>query len=82
MKNLRKVCSETKSLKGFYDAGYLQLNYDKTNDSVFTNYHYDLGHTWETNYNDVNIINCGVICNPKTQKEISEMVENVLTNKF
>lgn len=82
MKNLRKVCSETKSLKGFYDGGYLQLNYNKTDDNVFTNYHYGLGHTWETNYDDVNIINCGIICTPKTQKEILKMVENALTNSF
>ena len=82
MKNLCKVCSETKGLKDFYDGGYLQLNYDKTNDSVFTDYHYDLGHNWFTNYDDENIVNCGNICQPMTQKEIEEMVKNMLTNKF
>ena len=57
MKGLKKVSGETKSLRGCYDSIYLQLCYDKSKDEVFTIQHCDLGHSWQTYFDDEHIIN-------------------------
>lgn len=78
MKNLKKVCGETKKLRGYYDSVYLQLNYDKKEDEVFTDFHCDLGHSWHTFYHDENIVECGNIYDPCTMENIKEMVYTAL----
>ena len=74
MKGLKKVSGETKSLRGCYDSIYLQLCYDKSKDEVFTIQHCDLGHSWQTYFDDENIINICNLCEPHTMKEIENLV--------
>ena len=76
MKGLKKVAGETKSLRGFYGSIYLQLCYDKRLDEVFTIQHCDLGHSWQTFFNDENIINVCNLYNPHTMQEIENMVNS------
>lgn len=74
MKGLKKVAGETKTLRGFYDSIYLQLCYDKANDEVFTIQHCDLGHSWQTYFDDENIINVCNLYNPHTMQDIHNLV--------
>lgn len=74
MKGLKKVSGETKSLRGCYDSIYLQLCYDKSKDEVFTIQHCDLGHSWQTYFDDENIITICNLCEPHTMKEIENLV--------
>lgn len=78
MKGLKKVSGETKALKGYYDSIYLQLCYDKQKDEVFTIQHCDFGHSWQTYFNDDNIITVCNLCEPQTMAEIQKMVEEEL----
>ena len=78
MKGLKKVSGETKTLKGYYDSIYLQLCYDKEKDEVFTIQHCDLGHSWQTYFDDKNIITICNLTEPHTMAEIKEMVEEGL----
>jgi hypothetical protein len=79
IKGLKAISGETKSLKGCYDANYLQLVYNKETGEAWTHFFSDLGHSWQTHYKDNNIINCGNICTPKTQKELREIIENSIS---
>ena len=74
MKGLRKVCSETKGLHGYYSGEYLELFYDVQEDKVFTVYKYSLGQNSWTVFHDDTVIPCGVIDSPKTQEEIRTIV--------
>ena len=76
--NIKKALSEAKSLKGIYDAAYVQISYDTVNDEVITNYHYDLGHGSQTIYDDENIINVGNVYEPTTMARIREMIDDAL----
>lgn len=79
IKGLKAISGETKTLKGCYDANYLQLVYNVESGEAWTIFHSDLGHSWQTHYDDENIINCGNIFTPKTQKELKEIIENSVT---
>ena len=74
MKGLKKVAGETKSLRGFYDSIYLQLCYDRRLDEVFTIQHCDLGHSWQTFFDDEDIINVCNLYNPHTMQDIYNLV--------
>lgn len=79
MKGLKKVAGESKSLRGFYSPEYLQLNYDRKECRVWADYFYCVGHNSFTKYDDPDIINCGIITKPMTQKEIVQMILDKLT---
>ena len=74
MKGLKKVSGETKSLRGCYDSIYLHLYYNKSKDEVFTVRYCDLGHSWQTYFDDENIISICNLCEPHTMKEIERLV--------
>lgn len=80
--NIKKASSETKTLKGIYDAGYVQISYDTENDVVITNYHHDIGHSWRTTYHDDNIIDVGIVCEPTTMARIREMIDDALASRM
>lgn len=75
IKGLKKVVSESKSLKGYYDAGYLQVNYNIAENEVWSNYHVDLGHHWHTYYKDENIIECFNLYEPTTMKDLEKRIQ-------
>ena len=81
MKGLRKVCSETKGLHGYYSGEYLELFYDTQNNEVFTVYQYSLGQNSWTVCHDSSIIPCGNIDSPKTQEEIREIIAETLERR-
>lgn len=81
IKGIRKICSESKSLKGFYSGEYLQVNYDRKTGEAWTDYHYNLGHNNQTLYNNPDIIVCGIITKPVTMKTIETMIEIALERR-
>ena len=78
LKGLKKVSGATKELKGFYDPFYLQVNVDLESGEVFVNEHFSIGHNSWTEYRNGNILNCGIVCNPMTMKQVSEMVSEAI----
>lgn len=78
IRGLKKISGETKSLKGAYSPIYLQLFYDRKKKEVFTILHCDLGHSWQTAYDDTDIINICNLCKPCTMKEIENIVNERL----
>ena len=80
MKGLRKVCSDTKGLHGYYSGEYIELFYNADENSVFSVYHWNLGHNQWTIYAG-NIVPCGVIDSPKTQEEIREIIAETLERR-
>ena len=77
MTGLRKAAGESKGLRGYYNAAYLQINYDKSTGEVWTNYHYDLGHSWQTYYNDDDIISFN-IHEPHTMQQLADCIASAL----
>lgn len=75
---LRKVSAATQNLKGYYDSIYLQLSYNSKTGEVFTSEHCDYGHNSISVYEDPEIINCGIICEPTTISQIRDMVNKTL----
>lgn len=71
---IEKVCEETKSLEGYFSGKYLQLNVDISTGEVWADYFDNYGHNDWNEYHDKDIINCGNISNPMTEKEIEEMI--------
>jgi len=78
---LRKIAGETKSLQGHYSSIYLQLNYDTSDGHAWTDQHCSLGHNSWTQYHDDTIINCGILTEPATMKEIEAMIERAVCEK-
>lgn len=78
MKGLKKVSGETKSLQGYYDSIYLQLCYDKETDEVFTIQHCDFGHSWQTFFENCNVVTICNLTEPHTMAEIEKMVNDTL----
>ena len=77
MTGLRKAAGESKGLRGIYDAAYLQVNYDKNTGEVWTNYHYDLGHSCQTYYHDDDIIFFN-IHEPHTMQQLADYIASEL----
>ncbi len=75
IKGLKRIAGESKKLSGYYAPEYLQLNYNTTTGEAWTDYHYSIGHNSWTEYNEPEILNCGNITEPKTQKELAEMIQ-------
>lgn len=78
MKGLRKTCSETKNLKGYYSGEYLEIFYDKETKEVWGIYHYSLGQNEWTVYHEENIIKICTTSEPMTTREIKEKIEEKL----
>lgn len=78
IKGLKKIAGESKKLTGFYSPEYLQLNYNTNTGEAWTDYYYSIGHNSWTEYNEPDIITCGIITEPKTQKEISGMIHDAI----
>lgn len=81
IKGLKKIATDTLILSDFYAPEYLQLNYDISTGEAWTDFHYSLGHNSWTNYHDSKIINCGIITNPMSVREISKMIENLISER-
>lgn len=81
IKGLKKIAGASKSLTGYYSPEYLQLNFDRTTGEAWSDYHYSIGHNSRTEYHDNNIFNCGIITEPKTMKEVAEMIHNAIIGK-
>ena len=78
IKGLKKIAGESKKLSGFYSPEYLQLNYNKTTGEAWTNHHYSIGHNSWTEYTEPDVIACGNITEPKTQKELAAMIHEAI----
>ena len=78
IKGLKKVSGESKKLSGHYSPEYLQLNYNTKTGEAWINYHYSIGHNSWTEYHEPEIITCGNITEPKTQKELAAMIHDAI----
>lgn len=75
---IRQVASETKLLKDETGGKYMQLNYNTTTGSCWVDWLYGYAGNSFSQYDDPDIITCGYIYRPLTQKEIKEKIINEL----
>lgn len=75
LKGIKKIAGQSKDLKGYYSDRYLQINVDTATGEVWGDEHVAFNKSWQTLYNNNNVICCGFIDSPKTMAEIKEMVE-------
>lgn len=75
---IKKVCHETKLLKGEEGGRYLQLNYNTVTGLCWVDWLYGYAGNSFWQYDDPDIITCGYIYRPLTQKEIKEKIINEL----
>lgn len=75
MKGIKRVCSDTKTLRGFYSPEYLQLFYDAKTDELFTEFLFSIGHNSFIQSDDPEIINLGFLYEPMTMQEVKEYVD-------
>lgn len=78
IKGVRKVCGETRRLCDYTRGAYLQLNYDRSDGKVWTDYHVSFGHNSWNEYKDKDIITIGFIDVPMTMEGIKKMVTEEL----
>lgn len=78
IKGLKKIAGASKSLNGYYSGQYLQVNYDPSTGEAWSNYHCSFGQNSWTQYHDSNVINCGNISEPKTMKQLREIIESAV----
>jgi hypothetical protein len=78
IKNLKKVCSETKALSepGYMPCYYLELFYDTSDKTTWTVL--QTNPNWWTEYHDKDIIKVALLAHPKTMQELREMIENAV----
>lgn len=76
---LKSIAGESKNLHGIYSGEYLQINFNLSTHEAWSDYHYALGHTSSTLYDDKDIINCGNIYEPASMATIRELIENAVT---
>ena len=81
MTGCKKVCTDSKILTGRNDGAYLQLNYDRKDNKVFTNFHCCSGHNDWTEYHDTDIVFVGFIDNPLSMAEVRGLVERCLMER-
>lgn len=81
IKGLKKIAGESKNLTGYYSPEYLQINFDRKTGEAWSNYHYSIGGNSWTQYHESGIVNCGTIHEPKTMREIREMIESAIMRR-
>lgn len=74
IKGLKRIAGESRGMNGRY---CLQINYDRKTCEAWVDQH--VGNGW-TEYNDENIILCGVITRKTTMKEIRDMITKTVLN--
>lgn len=73
-KGIKKAVSEIKDCRS--SAGmYYEVFYDKKEDEVFTKVQVDFGHTWNTEYDDDNIIKIGNFDSYVSMAELKSLIE-------
>ena len=78
---IRKVCSDTKSLHGYYSGEYIEVFYDKNADRIWSIYHWSLGHNQWTKYDDPDIVRVGIICIPCTMRDLKDFTLEALEHE-
>ena len=73
MIGLKKVAGETKKLN-YDNTKYLQLNYDKKDGEVWTDYFWSIGQNSWNEYNSPNIITIANLSEPHTMQEIADLI--------
>lgn len=74
MHGLKTVSGESKSLKGFFHGGYLELFYDIKSGDIWSIYQYSYGHNLWTVYHDDNVIRLGNIYTSHTMQELADII--------
>lgn len=82
MTGLRKICSDTKGLGGYYSGEYVEIFYDLSTGKVWGEYQYSLGQNSWTRYDDASVIKCGNMSRPATMQEVSDMVWEKVSCKY
>lgn len=77
MNGLKAAAAETKGLRGYYDAAYVQISYDRATGDVLTNYHVSLGHNSWTEYHDSDVVTVCYASEHMTMQEIADAVAAV-----
>ena len=80
IKGIKRICGETKSLKGYYSPEYLELFYNIETGESWTNYQYSIGHNTWTEYHDPHIIKIRNLCEPCTIEQIKKFIEDGIEN--
>lgn len=74
IKGIKKICSMSKSLNGFYDPRYLALYYDISENRVFAKEIVSLDHNSWMEGDAENIYYLDDICEPVSMVDINEIV--------
>ena len=73
-KGIKKAVSEIKDCRS--SAGmYYEVFYDMKKDEVFTKVQVDFGHTWNTVYEDKNIVKIGNFDSYVSMAELKSLIE-------
>ena len=75
-KGVKKVCGQSKELKGFYYPHYLGLYFDISKNEVFAIDYYAYAGTQETIFSDNSIYGLGNIYEPMTMVDIWNIVRS------
>lgn len=74
MHGLRKACSESKNLTGYYSGQYVQISYDTACGKVLSDYHVSLGQNSWTQYHDPSVIRVCNLSEPTTMQQIADLI--------
>lgn len=78
MQGLRKACSESKNLTGYYGGQYVQISYDTAGGKVLSDYHVSLGQNSWTQYDESSVIRVCNISEPTAMQQIADMIYSAL----
>lgn len=78
MKGLKKIAGKSKEMQGYYGPLYLKVYYNRETEEAHYHEYCDWSKGWSAIHEDKNIIECGIIYEKKTMKEIRRMIEERL----
>ena len=81
MHGLRKACSESKNLTGYYGGQYVQISYDTADGDVLSDYHVSLGQNSWTQYHDPSVIRVCNVSEPATMQQIADMIYSAVQQR-
>lgn len=81
MHGLRKACSKSKNLTGYYGGQYVQISYDTADGDVLSDYHVSLGQNSWTKYHDPSVIRVCNVSEPATMQQIADMIYSAVQQR-
>lgn len=81
MHGLRKACSESKNLTGYYGGQYVQISYDTAVGKVLSDCHVSIGQNSWTQYDDPSVICVCNISEPATMQQIADLIYSAVQQR-